>query len=227
MQPYLFPYIGYYQLISSVDRFAVYDDVTFIKKGWINRNRILFQGKARFITIPLVKQSQNKLICDTRIVNSGWQEHLVRTLKQAYSRAPYYDEAMPLVTDIIRSPSQTIDALAFESLRRISDYLDIHTEFIRSTRIYDNRHLKGQERIIDICLQEKATDYVNAPGGHSLYSHEDFLAKVITLRFLETLSYTYQQFGKIFHPHLSIIDVLMFCSSEGTKELLHKYRLVK
>lgn len=227
MQPYLFPYIGYYQLISAADRFAAGDDIAFIKKGWINRNRILFQGKPRFFAIPLVKQSSNKLICDTRIVNSGWQEHLVQTIKHAYQRAPYYNEVMPLVFDIIHSHSQTIDALAFESIKRISDFLDIDTEFIRSTRIYGNRHLKGQERAIDICLQEKATVYVNAPGGRDLYSHKDFLAKGITLRFLETLPHQYRQFGEEFHPHLSIIDVLMFCGSEGTKALLQKYKLAK
>ncbi|MCH9021335.1 MAG: WbqC family protein, partial [Planctomycetes bacterium] len=128
---------------------------------------------------------------------------------------------------IISSHSQTIDALAYESLKRVSDFLDIHTEFIRSTRIYGNRHLKGQERAIDICLQEKATVYVNAPGGRGLYSHEAFEAKGITLRFLDTLPHEYRQFGEEFHPHLSIIDVLMFCGSEGTKALLQKYSLGK
>ena len=227
MQPYLFPYIGYYQLISAVDRYVIADDYAFIKHGWINRNRILLRGQPHMFTIPLVKKSSNMLICDTKIINSDWKDHLIRTMLQAYNKTPHYNDVMPLVSDIIHSPSQTIDTLAFESIKRISDFLDIDTEFIRSTRIYGNRHLKGQERGIDICLQEKTTLFINAPGGRSLYSHEDFLAKGITLRFLDTLPHQYRQFGEEFHPHLSIIDVLMFCGSEGTKALLQKYKLAR
>lgn len=227
MQPYTFPYIGYYQLISSVDRFAVFDDVNFITRGWINRNRILLQGEPHLFTVPLVKSSRNKLICETEIQASAWPEKMFQTLKYAYGKAPYYDEIMPVISSIIQTVPRTIDSLAFESLEKIAKYLGIQADFIRSTRVYANGHLKGQERIIDICCREKATEYINLIGGRDLYSSEVFFSKGISLYFIETLRHEYKQFGNSFHPDLSIIDVLMFCGLEGTKEIVQQYNVVK
>jgi hypothetical protein len=227
MQPYIFPYMGYYQLVSAVDKFAVFDDVNFISRGWINRNRILVQGEPHLFTIPLVKASRNKLIYETEIQNSSWPEKLIEKLRYSYSKAPYYAETIPLISGIICGPSRTIDSMAFESIERIARYLDMQTEFIRSTRVYANSHLKGQERIIDICCREKATVYINPTGGRALYSGEAFSSRGISLCFIEMLKHEYKQFANKFHPDLSIIDVLMFCGSRGTKEIMERYRIVQ
>lgn len=97
MQPYLFPYIGYFQLLNAVDMFVVFDDVNFIKKGWINRNNILVNRQKYLFTVPLKDASQNKLIKEVQIADDGWQEKFLKTVAQSYKKAEFFDEAFALI----------------------------------------------------------------------------------------------------------------------------------
>ena len=225
MQPYLFPYLGYYQLIDAVDRFAVFDDVHFIKRGWINRNRILLDGEPYRFTVPLVEASQNRLIRDILVSPDGWQDKLLRTLATAYQRAPHRDAVLALVEDVLGASRESIGELAFVSLARVCERIGIEADFVRSTAVYGNEDLKGQERILDICEREGAATYVNLPGGRGLYDDGDFRARGIDLRFLACRPQAYEQLGAPFQPDLSIIDVLMFNDPAETRALVGGYRL--
>jgi hypothetical protein len=227
MQPYLFPYIGYFQLIDAVDRFVVFDDVNYINKGWINRNRILLNHKDYLFTISLKGASQNKLIRDTEIDETEkWRVKLIKTFEGAYSKAPQYRQIIPLLKDIINNKEPNLSAYILYSINGIADYLDIKTEIIPSSSIYGNQELKGEDRIIDICLKENAGEYVNPIGGTELYSKPKFDEKGLQLFFLKTHAIEYPQFGKEFVPWLSIIDLLMFCSPDEVKEFLKKRELI-
>ncbi|HSZ85519.1 MAG TPA: WbqC family protein, partial [Puia sp.] len=175
MQPYIFPYIGYYQLINAVDKFVIYDDVNYINKGWINRNNLLVNGKAFLFTIPLKEASQNKPINQIEIQeNENWSKKFLKTIEQTYKKAPHFENTFSLVRNIINTPLKGIHELALSSLRSIAEYLDIKTQFVDSSSIYLNTNLKGQERILDICLKEKADHYINPIGGMEIYSNELF-----------------------------------------------------
>ena len=226
MQPYLFPYIGYYQLIHAVDSFVVYDDVNFIKGGWINRNSILSNGKPTLFRVPLVKASQNKKIYEIRVnPDPKWYAKLGKTFEQSYRKAAYFAEAFPLIRATFRDSYETIDAMAFQSLKTVSDFLNIDTQFIRTSRIYNNQHLKGQHRIIDICQREGAETYINASGGRALYYPAAFDEAEIKLYFLQSTVCRYEQPSKSFYPNLSIIDVLMHIGRKQTQRLLNNYVL--
>lgn len=226
MQPYLFPYIGYFQLLDAVDKFIIYDDVNFIKKGWINRNYILINGQPSLFTIPLKNGSQNELISNVVIsYNTAWQNKLLKTLEFSYKKAPFYDIVYPLITRIILSDNDFIKDLAYRSLVEISQYLGINTEIIPSSTIYDNRELKGQDRILDICLQNQANTYINPNGGKSLYEESFFKQKEINLFFHQSNPIAYKQFSHDFVPWLSIIDVLMFNPVDAIKRMLDDYQL--
>jgi hypothetical protein len=225
MQPYVFPYLGYFQLLHAADRFALFDDVHFIMRGWINRNRILMNGDPHLFTIPLRQASQNRLIHDIQIAAVPWHNKFLSTLRHAYRSAPHFAEVFDLVRSVVERPAHTIDELAYESLISVVDYLGIHTTLIRSTRQYDNRHLPAQERIIDICVQEGADMYINASGGRALYTIQSFRARGIDLRFLEPIPLQYRQFSNAYVPSLSIIDVLMFNDPAAARRLLLNYRL--
>ena len=226
MQPYLFPYIGYYQLIHAVDSFVVYDDVNFIKGGWINRNYILSNGKPTWFRVPLVKASPNKKINEIRVnFDSQWYAKLAKTLEQSYCKATYFAEVFPLIRATFSDSYETIDAMAFQSLKSISDFLDIDTRFVRTSRIYNNQHLKGQDRVIDICRKECADTYINASGGRTLYSPAAFDEVGIKLYFLQSTVCRYEQTSKSFYPNLSIIDVLMHYGRKQTQQLLNNYIL--
>jgi hypothetical protein len=161
MQPYLFPYIGYFQLINVVDKFIIYDDVNYINRGWINRNRILVNGKPIYITWPLKEASQNKLINEIeRIVDEKWTIKTLKTIETAYKKAPCFENVYPLIKEIITYPEINLSKYIHHSLVKLCEYMGISTVLESTSSIYNNSHLKAEERIIDICLQEKAEEYI-------------------------------------------------------------------
>ncbi len=227
MQPYIFPYIGYFQLINSVDKFVIYDDVNFINKGWINRNRILNNGKESLFSIPLKEASQNKLINEIEVNwDNSWKNKFLKTLEQCYKKAPFYQDVLPLIEQTISLDNEVISKVIENNLKLVCEYLAIKTEIISSSSIYKNTHLKAQERILDICLQERATQYVNPIGGLELYDKDFFEAKNIELNFIKSNPIEYKQYKNEFVPWLSMIDILMFNSKEEIKSLLNSYELI-
>lgn len=221
MQPYFLPYIGYFQLINYVDRFIIYDDVTFIKKGWINKNYIYFNKKEYGITVPLQKISQNKLIKNSFVVEQGeWIDKMFKTLFYAYGK----EKAFTIVNDQLISvlegaPNKSISKLNFELIETICSMLNIQTEIVESSEIFNNNHLKGQERIIDICLNTGATEYINPIGGMELYSPDLFKANGIKLKFIESnIKKGLTNFG--YEPFISIIHNLMKFNFDFNKEAL-------
>ena len=229
MQPYFMPYIGYFQLINTVDKFIIYDDVNFIKKGWINRNNILANKNRTLFTIPLKKASQNELIKDISInidSFSIWKNKFLKTLEMNYSHAKNYDSVLLLLEDIFSYDTDSISDLATYSLIVVCKYLNIKTEIILSSTIYCNEVLSGQERILDICLKEGAKTYINPIGGMELYSESLFLENNIDLFFIKMNNVIYKQFSEEFIPFLSIIDVLVFNDKEQVLDMLNKFDLV-
>jgi len=226
MQPYFFPYVGYFQLISGVDKFIVYDDVNYIMQGWINRNQLLVSGKPYLFSIPIKDRSSFRNIKDTYIAyNENWQQKLVKTIQGAYKKAPYIDRTLGLFMSVVSHRPNTISELAYLSILAVCELLNISTSFVPSSTMYDNTELKGEKRIIDICLKENAKVYINLIGGKELYSKETFSNIGIELLFIEPSLRSYNQHINPFIPNLSILDVLMFNSIEETQELLKSYRL--
>lgn len=227
MQPYFFPYIGYWQLMNAVDKYVIYDDVNFIKRGWINRNRILINGEIRLINLCLHKSSQNKFINDIRLLtNPVYNEKLLKTIEYSYKKAPYYKVAFPVIESIIMQNEEDLAKYLELSIRQICDYLSINTELIVSSSIDKNNDLKGQDKILEICNLLGADEYYNAIGGKELYSYEDFVSQGIKLRFLKTGEIKYKQFNNEFVSNLSIIDVMMFNSVEDINKMLNAYELL-
>lgn len=228
MQPYVFPYLGYFQLIDAVDTFVLLDDVTFIKGGWINRNAILSGGERQRFTVPVLGASPNKEIREVLVSGDlRWKKKLLATLEQAYSKAPFFRSIYSLVEDVLGLPDQSsISALAHRSIRVVADFLEIQTEMIQSSCVFANRELERTQRLIDICRQKKATGLLNPEGGKALYSKDRFKHDGIDLHFLQMRPVAYRQFeNQAFVPNLSIIDVLMFNGAEGTRALLEEYDL--
>ncbi len=227
MQPYFFPYIGYFQLINSVDSFVIYDDVNFIKKGWINRNNILVNNSAYLFSIPLQNVSQNKLINEIFISDlDKWRIDFLKTISSSYKKAPFFLEVYSLIERIISFKELNLALYVKNCLQILCEFLDINTNLILSSEIEKNNELRGEDKIIDICLKMNSIQYINAIGGIELYSGEHFNEKNIDLKFIKTENIVYHQFKNEFIPWLSIIDVIMFNSKEDTKKILNKYELI-
>jgi len=224
MQPYLFPYLGYFQVMKAVDQYVIYDGAQFVKRGWINRNNILLEGRRHLVTIPLAGASQNKQINQLEFKEEFTK--FQRTLAHAYARAPHKETVLKIVADICAYPNKRVHCFIRHSFEVITDYLGIGTEFIYSSEVQTNASLRSQDKILTLCAELGATTYVNAIGGQTLYSKEAFRERGIELYFLKSELVPYQQLGQEFVPWLSIIDVLMFNSVKVTNRLLNRYELI-
>ena len=226
MQPYFFPYIGYWQLINCVDEFIIYDDVNYIKKGWINKNNILFAEQPKQINIKIKDASQNRLIKDTQLAQTEEDsQKLLKLLKQSYKKAPYFDSTYVILEKLLTNVPAGLSEYLLYTMKELCTYLKIDTRLILSSNIQKNDILKGEEKIIDICKNRKADYYINAIGGKQLYHSERFDQEGIILKFIKTKNILYSQHINEFIPNLSIIDVMMFNSLEEIKKLLLEYIL--
>ena len=231
MQPYLFPYIGYFQLINAVDTFVFYDDVNFIKGGWINRNNILTNKKSTLFTVSLDSPSSFSLISETKIdlkKIDSFSTKFLKTISQSYKKAPFYEEVFPMLEVFFLLKKRLfISEMAIDSIVMISEYLGINTKFQRSSINHSaTKELEKADRLISIAEKEGATTYINPIGGMELYSKKFFATNNIELHFIKADDIEYSQFKNDFVPWLSIIDVLMFNSKEDMQLLLNKFTLV-
>ena len=217
MQPYIFPYMGYFQLISAVDCFVIYDNIQYTKRGWINRNRILQNGKPEYITLPLEKAS-DYLNVDQRNISADFnKEKLIRKIEASYKKAPYFDEVMPKISDIIKYSENNLFDFLQNSIMELVSIMGITTPIIKSSILDIDHRLKSEEKVIAICKELNACTYINPIGGIELYSQKSFADKDIKLNFLKSELIEYKQFGGNFVPNLSIIDVLMFNKKSDMK----------
>ena len=228
MQPYLFPYLGYWQHIYAVDKYVVLDDVNYIMRGYINRNTIMIGGKEYRFSIPIKKPSQNKLIMDTKLnFTDERKKDFLKTLEMAYKKAPFFQKIYELIECIIMNHEDDLTEYIIYSIKEICKYLSIETPIQKSSQIKKNDLLRGEERIIEICKALDADTYINPSGGRKLYSHERFKREQINLLFLDPDmdSIQYNQFGNEFINYLSIIDVMMFNDVFQIRGFLEKYNL--
>ena len=224
MQPYFMPYIGYWQLMAAVDKYVVYDDVNYIKGGWVSRNNILMNGQAHMFTITLNGASPNKHFNEIEVRDDFVKFR--KMLQSCYTKAPYYQEVMPVLEQVFSYENRNLGAFLYHSYQVILDYLDINTELLLSSEIEKDNTLRAGEKVKHICHVLGADTYYNAIGGQELYDAADFAQQGIALKFLRTNNITYPQYKNDFVPNLSIIDVLMFNGKEGTQKLFKEYTLV-
>ncbi len=227
MQPYFFPYIGYFQLINAVDKFVFYDDVNYINRGWINRNSIIINGERKYITIPLHKASQNKKINEIYI--KGQSSKILKMIKFNYSKAPFFKEVYKLVKKVILKAKypELISTIAGDSIKEVCNYLNLNKTLEYSSELYFNTQgMYKAERLIEICKRNDVKEYINAANGKELYNKKYFKNREINLRFIKNNVQSYKQFNKEFIPYLSIIDVMMFNSPEVIREMLNDYFLM-
>ena len=228
MQPYFFPYIGYWQLMHAVDSYVIYDDVNYIKGGWVNRNRILVNGEAKYFNLQLSGASPNKKINEIYVTgNISVNNKNLRILEADYKKAPHFSEIFPVLEEIIQgNGSEPVSLYLKRSFEIVNNYLEQPKKLLLSSELKKDCTLTGEEKVLAICEELNATEYYNAMGGMELYSTENFKEKGIDLRFLKSNRIEYKQFSEGFFPNLSIIDVLMFNSKSDIRDFLGEYTLI-
>lgn len=228
MQPYFFPYIGYFQLINSVDEFIIYDNIQYTKKGWINRNRILCEGKDRLISLPLKKDSDYLNVVE-RNLSESWvkdKNKMLNIIKSSYIKSPYFNEVFELISDCLNYKEFNLFKFIHNSILLINNFLDIKTPVIISSTLNVDHNLKSQNKVLSLCKERNSNFYINTIGGVDLYDKKIFKDNGIDLMFIKSNSIQYKQFDDNFIPWLSIIDVMMFNSKEKIKDYLNNYTLL-
>ena len=229
MQPYFLPYIGYFQLINAVDKFVIYDNIEFTKKGWINRNRILVNGQDVYITLPL-KRDSDYLDVRERFLADSWLsdgKSMLNRIAGAYRKAPYFKIVYSLIEKCILFEQNNLFQFIFNSLSLVNEYLHIQTPLVVSSTISIDHELRAEKKVMALCQACHAAEYINPIGGISLYQKDDFQQAGLSLYFLKSNEFIYRQFNHDFIPWLSIVDVMMFNSTTEIKEYLNSsYTLI-
>lgn len=224
MQPYFMPYIGYFQLMAAVDKYVIFDDVNYIKRGWSARNNIIVNGQKHLFSVMVEGGSQNNLYTQVRVIDDFVK--LKKTLEMNYKRAPYYAETIALLEKVFSFENRQFNHFIRNSFEVVFDYLGINTEFVFSSDLGNDKSMKGKDKILDICKLMGATEYYNAIGGSELYDKKEFVENGIQLYFVNSTLEPYPQLSPQFIPYLSMIDVLMMNSRENVISLLGKFSLV-
>jgi hypothetical protein len=222
MQPYFLPYIGYWQLMAAVDTFVVYDDIEYTKKGWINRNRYLSNGKDLYFSIP-IKKAPDQFFVSQRYVAECYKKDKFKILKkisEAYKKAPFFGDAYPLVELCFLFKENNLFDFIFNSILEIKKYLNIETRIVISSSLGVFDELRGADKVLGIAKSLNANVYKNPIGGIGLYSEKKFQTQGVGLKFIKSRYFEYDQLGNEFVPWLSIIDVAMFNDFQSIKKML-------
>jgi hypothetical protein len=231
MQPYFFPYLGYYSLLDYVDKFILLDSVQYRRKSWMNRNRILKPKSGwQYINVGAVKPDFGESIAVIKLSSDlSWKKKVLAQLAHYKKIAPYYFETMDLVESVLFSDIKYLSDLNKKTIEVVAGYVGIACDIIKYTescRMIDDKVNGPDEWALEIATEEGALEYVNPPGGMSLFNPQRFIERGIKLSFLENNISSYKQRNDLFEPSLSIIDVLMFNSAQKVKYLVSDYKVL-
>ena len=227
MQPYFFPYLGYFDLINSVDHWIVADSVQYIRHGWINRNRIHHsQSDWKYIIAPVRKCPLGTPIHKIKTVNSEWRMSILRSLHHYKKHAPFFKRTYELVEECLETKETSLAPLNVSILARTCSYLEIpfKWEYLSELDLPMDAANSPEELAILISRTAGATEYINPPGGADLYNPEKFKQHGIDLRIKNIIDFQYNCSPYEFIPYLSIIDVLMWNTPHTIRKYLDSVR---
>lgn len=220
MQPYFLPYPGYFQLIAAADEFIVYDNIKYVKSGWINRNRLCRDGAAATFSLPLKRASDSLDVREREIAADFDAGKLLNQFRGAYGRAPQFARIFPWLEALLRHDERNLSRFLNHSIRATCELLSIRTRIRISSEVAIDHTQRRQDKVLALCAAAGARVYVNAIGGTELYDKEAFRRRGIELKFLRSKPFEYPQLGRNFVPSLSIVDALMFNPLEAVRECI-------
>ncbi len=232
MQPYFFPYPGYFSLIKTTNKWIVFDTPQYEIRSWMNRNRILDPNHDgwMYFTVPVKKHALKVSLNSIRIQNSeNWKGKIMGQLGYYRKRAPYYKKVIEFLYKTLEGDFDSLSELNVHTLKSTCAYLGINFNY----EVFSQMNLRieaVQERDewgLNICKAMGIKDYINPQRGQLFVHSEKFLDNNINLRFLKFKFPEYDQKRKDFIPGLSIIDAMMFNTPAEINQMLDEYELVK
>lgn len=224
MQPYFFPYLGYYQLAHSSENFIFLDDANYIKQGYINKNSIILNRKAQNFSIPVKNISSFRKINEHVYIDDF--SKFLKMIELAYKNSIFFQQAMPIIEAVALDKTLNVAEKNAKSLISVFSYLNLERSFFFSSEIDAGREKKGQDRVIEICKIIGISKYRNSIGGKEIYDPNAFQKENIELKFIKSINKPYSQGKHEFIANLSIIDLLMHCNKETIIKNLGNYELI-
>ncbi|MHB8152785.1 MAG: WbqC family protein [Vulcanimicrobiaceae bacterium] len=230
MQPYFFPYIGYFALIAQTDRWIVFDITQYTPKSWMNRNRVLNpQGGWVYVSVPLRDASRSQSICDVRIADPASAcAGVLGKLSHYRKRAPFAAKVEEIVRSTFAGTTLSLVDVNVRGLQRVCEYLEVPFRYDICSEMQldlpESMHPGGWAPHIASLVG--ADDYINPLGGHALFDRHEFESQGVRLQFLEPPDLVYQTVPFVFEPALSILDVLMWNRADEVRDVLHRARIL-
>lgn len=230
MQPYFFPYVGYFSLIKNSDHWIVFDEISFMRKSWGSRNRMLQSSdETQWIHAPTIKQPRGTNYSDIMIRNDeDWKTKILSQLHFYRSKAPYYGEVTKLLNDIFGPEFERLSEFNVYAMFKVCEYLGIefnHTMYSDLDLGIESVDYSG-EWALRIMEKIGESKYTNMMSGHFLFHEKDWKDSNIELNFLDNEINEYKQHGE-FVSNLSILDVMMWNSIESTNRIVDDYNILK
>ena len=215
MQPTYLPWMGYFDLIDQSDVFVFLDTVAFSRQSWQQRNRILTEHGAHWLTVP-VRHAMGTSIGEVAIDNARpWRRKHWATIEAAYRRAPSWAECSGPLADVYEREWQSLADLNVSSIRAVASQLGVDARFERASALPRSTQRKAGA-LVDLCRELGATTYLSPAGSFAyLESDSEFEQGGIALRFQHFEHPTYPQGQAGFVPYLSAIDLLMNTGPEA------------
>lgn len=227
MQPYLFPYLGYFKLINAVDKFVFLDNVQFVKRGWMNRNYLRSNDRLILFTLPKAKSSRDTLIKDVIVDKSNRNKFYakLRMSLRHYGQPERLNRLSDMLDSVCEIDTDRLSKITQLSVSSIASIFNLtNREFLIASELmpkYQEKRQSAQQRIINLCKECGATEYTNFVGGMHLYNVHDFHRNGIKLRFIDvSLSDQFLFSGK----PLSVLDTLLSFEHSEIIEELNKYK---
>jgi hypothetical protein len=226
MQPYFFPYLGYFDLINRTDKWIVFDTAQYIQRGWMNRNRILHPQKSwQYIVVPLRKHALDTPIDRIETLPPAeWRPRILGQLMHYKRHAPFFRTTLELVEECLATEEVSLARLNVRVLGCVCARLEIpwNHDCLSQLQLPLDQVSEPGDWALEIATKLRASEYLNPPGGAGLYDSERFAARGIKLTIQPPFEFNYPTPGFQFEPGLSVIDALMWNSPAAIKAHLDR-----
>ncbi len=222
------PWKGYFDLINGVDEFILLDDVQYTRASWRNRNRIKTPDGTTWLTIPVkVKGRHHQRIREVVVSDGKWAKRHWKSICANYAKAPFFEETRSALQALYTESGEEprLSKINFRFLRAIADLLDIGTPITWSMD-YDSEVDGRTERLVSLCLQAGASEYLSGPTAKAYLDERLFQEQGIRVCWMDYSGYPEydQQFSPPFIHEVSIIDLILNQGPEGAKACMLSFR---
>lgn len=219
-QPNFLPWLGFFHKVAKADCFVFLDDVEFSKGSVTNRVRIILGGNPYWLTIPISDAKNASKISELKVAPTDWRSKHLRVLREAYSKAPYLDEILPILEDIYSLVEDNLARFNFAAVERICTHLNLTASFRTSSELAAEG--KGESKLVAIVKELGGSVYFSGNGAKNYQSGELFSDNEISLSYSSFREHPYSQSAKGFMPGMSILDALFNLSAPEVMALINR-----